>query len=513
MITPTLGLDLPTFSEIKAMKSVPFGGTGAGGGDVVIFSSLNAMSAAILQSLSPQSQPSSDPNLSSLVTAGITWLGSTLGEPDLQVKKEFLRKRDGKKKDDNVIERHPLYPLMKRPNPQTSGSTLWRAFAYSWIIDGNAYFIKYRNNFGGRIVQLRNEPYFTIQARWVNDNNGEYIPASKSESVPVVPRNDSPTAFINYYELNRDGRRYRVEPDDVIHFRDGEDPYRKRYGLSRMKTIMREIFGDSAAASYAAALLAGNGVIPYVIGIDDKEGVLGQEDIDNIKAKLVAQTTGANAGQGVVLTARATFNRTGLTPQELDLRQSRYMAQEIFAQVTGIPVQVLNMGAGGERSTFHNMEEADRRAVDQYLQPLWWHIAQELTHQLLPDLDQDDSHFIEFDLSEVGALQENEDEKVKRIVSLYEGGLIKRSEGRTEFDYEVDPGGADDVYYVKAGASTVTIEGEQAAQELAMSPPPPPQIGDGSQSGQQPLALVQKKQAKALLEGAPSSIKQLYSAK
>src|SRR5688572_15151963 len=116
---------------------------------------MNAWQDAITRALSPGTQPSDDPHLSSLVAAGYTWLGSTLPEPDLQVKKEFLRKQGGKKKDDNVIERHPIYPILQRPNQQNSGSNLWRAFARSWIIDGNAYWLKYRNRYG-QVVQIRN---------------------------------------------------------------------------------------------------------------------------------------------------------------------------------------------------------------------------------------------------------------------------------------------------------------------------------------------------------------------
>jgi len=493
----------------RALKSVPFPQSGSGS-QFVIYPDMDAWQNVISASLSGSTQPSSDPSLSSLVAAGYTWLGSTLPEPDLQVKKEFLRKRGGKKQDDNVIERHPIYPILKRPNPQTSGSNLWRAFARSWIIDGNAYWLKFRND-SGVVVQIRNEPHENVRVRWVGDQNGEYLDASRSMSVPVVPRSDRPTEFINYYELRRDNRRYRVEPADVVHFRDGEDPTNRRYGLSRLKTILREIYGDSAVASYAANLLGGNGVIPFVVGIDDKEGLLSQEDLDNIKAKLNEQTTGKNAGQGLVLSAKATFSRTGLTPQEMDLRTTRYMAQEVFSAVTGIPAIVLNFGSGMERSIWNNMSEADRRAIDSYLQPLWWHIAQELTNQLLPDFDQDASHFLEFDLSEVGALQENQDSVWARVGKAYQDGVIKRSEARTALDYEADPDGADDVYFIRSGSETVSMEEEAVQREAAMNPPDPqPQV---LPPGQEPQLALVKGRHTGLLKGAPETVKQLYSAK
>src|SRR5262245_20002017 len=90
----------------------------------VIYPNMNSLQDAMLRALTPNSEPSSDPHLSSLVMAGITWLANTLAEPDIQVKKNFQRKRGGKTRDDDVIERHRLYELFDRPNPITSGSTL-----------------------------------------------------------------------------------------------------------------------------------------------------------------------------------------------------------------------------------------------------------------------------------------------------------------------------------------------------------------------------------------------------
>jgi HK97 family phage portal protein len=518
-VNSILGLDLPTFKEIEAKKSLPFpGSSGNDSSPLIIFPDLNSMSAAVLASISPQSQPSSDPHLSSLVAAGVTWLANTLPEPDLQVKKNFQRKRGGKKRDDDVIERHPFYQLIDEPNPEDTGSDLWKAFAYSWIIAGNVYFYKIRNDFG-QVVRLYYEPHFSIRARWIGDKQGEYILAERSQSVPSVPRTDDPTLKINYYEVDREGGKFRLEPADVIHFKDGIDPTNTRYGISRMQTILREIYQDSAVASYAADLLGGNGVIPFVIGVDDKDGIYSQIDLDNLKTRIIAQTTGTNARTPVVLNARHTFTRTALTPQELDLRTSRSMAQDVFSAVTGIPAIVLNFSSGMEHSIYNNMSEADRRAVTSYLQPIWWHRDQVLTRQLLRDLDQDETHFIESDLSEVGALQEDQNEVWERVGLAYQNGLIKRSEARTAIDYEADPGGADDVYFVRSGSETVTLEGEAAAHELAMNPPEPAplQIGDGQQP---PMKLVkslpraeQEKIREHWERHAPDRLKGLITAK
>lgn len=491
-----LGLDLPTFSEIKAAKkALPFPDNNSNG-PLVIFPTLNDMSAAVLRLFSPQSQPSDDPHLSSLVHAGITWFANTLPEPDLLVKKNFQRKRGGKKRDDDVIERHPFYQLMEEPNPEDTGSDLWKSFAYSWIIKGNVFFIKIRNDFG-QVIRIYYEPHFTIKARWRGDKQGEYIPAERSQSVPSIPRDDSPKLKINYWEVDRDGGKFRLEPADVIHFKDGIDPFNTRYGISRIQTILREIYGDSALASYGADLLGGSGTIPYVLGVEDKDATMNIEDLENIKARLIAQTTGANAGKPLVLNARHTFTRTGLTPQELDLRSSRSMAQDIFSAVTGIPAIVLNFSSGLERSIYSNMMEADRKAVTSYLQPIWWHRDQVLTRQLLRDIDQDETHFIESDLSEVGALQEDENARVARVVSMYQGQVIKRSEARAELNFEVDPSGADDVYLVKAGTETVTVEEEEIQRDASI---------EATQNPPEPQMPPQGQEARLLTNGQPRQL-------
>lgn len=473
-----------------AKKDVPFDKGGGASNVQVMFSSMNDWQNWILRAISPQSEPSDDPRLSSLVAAGWTWLANTVGEPDPQVKKGFLRKQGGKKRDDDVVERHQLYELLSEPNPYFSAAELWGAFAYDWIIAGNVFWLKFRNAFG-QVVEIWPEPSISIRARWQNDKQGEYIPAERSQSVPVVERDDRSNQFINYYEVTRNAQPFRIERADVVHFRDVPDPVNRRYGISKMQLILREIFGDSAVANYAARLLGGNGVIPYVLSIDDKEGIISEPDLLIIKAKMLEQTTGANAGNPLVVTARATVQKTGLTPQEMDLKGARHLSEIAFSRVTGIPYQVLNLGVSTEASTYHNMSEADRRAIDQYLTPLWWKMAQTLTRQLLRDIDQDETHFVEFDTSEVAALQEDVNAVWKRLGQAYQDGWLKRSEVRTAADYENDPSGADDVYYVRPGSDTVTLEEEEKSREAsleAMENPPEPEM---LPQGQQPRLLTQ----------------------
>lgn len=439
-----------------------------------------------------RSQPSADPCASSLVFSGVRWLGNTLPEPPIEVMKPA-----GDGEDDTAVDNHPMVKLLKRPNPYTSGASLWKSFAYSWIIRGNVFLIKKRNVLG-QVVELWYEPHWSIRPRWKGDHGGVYIPGSESQSHASVPRNDKDNQFINYYEVDRDFKQNRIEVADVVHFRDffGVDPENSRLGISGIATILREIYGDSAAADYAGGLLAAGGVPPFVLSVNDSLVQIKPEDITEISDRLQRSV---KTGKPMVIT-NATVERMGLTAQEVDMRTSRYLSEERFSAVTGIPLEVLNLGAGNEHSTFNNVQQADRAATTRYLIPLWWYRDEELTVQLLKDFDTDESHYVESDTSEVGALQEDENAKWDRVGKAYQAQFITRKEARDLVDLESDEGGADDVYLVKAGTETMTLDQEE---ENRNNPP----------EQQAPVQLAAVGQKKRMLQSATPMMKQLYSAK
>jgi len=403
-------------------------------------------------------QKNPDPSTSSLVMAGVRWLGNRLPEAPLTVQQPL--------KDDDESEsvpNHSLLKLFKRPNPFMSASTLWKAFGFSWILKGDVYFIKFRNDLN-QVGQIWYEPHWNVKPRWVNDNQGSYIRGA----------NDDPNTFITYYEVMREGQPVRVEVEDVIHFRDGIDPRNTRCGLSGIATILREILSDSQVVDFSSKLLGNSGVPPYVLSIDNKIGNLKQEDIAGVKASLIQQTSGSNSGKPLVV-AYASVHKLGFTPEELDLRVSRYLGEERFCAVTGIPAVCLELGSGAEHAIYNNVQQAEQRAAKGYLVPLWWHIDEELTVQLLRDFDTDESRFVEHDLSEVAALQEDETAKHGRVVLDFQGGLITRAQGLAQLDLPADTKpdktGLDDVYCLKSGSAFIP------ANLPASVPAPAPEPG------------------------------------
>lgn len=366
-----------------------------------------------------------DLSQSSLVMSAVRWLGNIIPSARLTV-----QETKGDKDEENLD--HNLPKLWYRPNKFYSGSTLIKGFAYSWILNGNAYQRKVWNQARTEVVELWYEPHYLIRPRWMGDNQGSWLQPTRDDV------RDSHDDFISYYEIDRNNQKYRLEVSDVIHFRDGFDPSNIRLGLSRIGAILREVYGDNEAANYAARLAGGSGVPPFVLSFD-KELELDQPTIDGMEARLYRKTSGDQRGRPMVVTG-GKVEKMGVDPDKMDLRGSHRFSEERFSAVTGIPAVALELGAGHEHSIYNNVKQADERAYEAYLLPLYKHMEEELNIQLLEDFEGEQSKvFCKFDLSEIRALQEDEDAKHRRVWGDYSNGVITLAEARSVLNYEVKP--------------------------------------------------------------------------
>jgi len=89
--------------------------------------------------------------------------------------------------------------------------------------------------------------------------------------------------------------------------------------------------------------------------------------------------------------------------------------EERISAVMGVPAIVAGLGAGLDRSTYSNVREAREMFTETKLVPLWNDDAGTVNLQLLPDFDTNRRTFCKFDLTDVRALQEDEDKKYARL--------------------------------------------------------------------------------------------------
>lgn len=389
-----------------------------------------------------------DLSRSSLVMAAVRWVGNTLPEAPLMVKEPGAEEGESEE-----VKGHPLVELLRYPNPYYAGDSLWTAFAYSWVISGNVYFIKVRDG-QGKVSELWYEPHWNVR------------PVTDDKRVLLT------SGVVDRYELSRGNLWYPVPKEDVIHFKDGLDPHDPRYGLSFVGTILRELYGDQEAARFAARLSSGGGVPPWVMTIDPAITGFDSKQAEALEQVLYEKTAGKKKGRPMVVYG-GKAERLGFTPEEMDVKMLRRLPEERFAAVTGIPAVVLELGAGTDHSIYNNVRQAVERAYEAYLIPLQRRIAAQLNLHLLPEFEGEESDcYVTHDLSKVRALAEDETEIHKRYRESLLAGGITLNEYRSKIGMPEASDG--NVYYVPTGVKVVKEGG--LGQEPEPEPPPNPLI-------------------------------------
>ena len=270
---------------------------------------------------------------SDVVMAPIHWMMRTFPEAPIAIREWQLDSDTGEMKSENVME-HAFLDLIDKPNPFYPTETLWSSTILSYAIDGNAYWMKIYGN-GGMPVQL-----------W-------WVPHTQME--PLLPgdlEGGSDSVFINYYCYYAPGRgKFLVSPEDVIHFRFGQDIDNPRKGLSPLKSALREVYTDKEAADWTATLLK-NGAVPGLTISPDgmvPGTYIEENDLRAAKRYMEEEYSGKGRGKPHVSTIPIKIEQFGFSPEQMSLKDLRRLPEERISALLGIPAIVAGLGAGLDR--------------------------------------------------------------------------------------------------------------------------------------------------------------------
>lgn len=365
---------------------------------------------------------------SSTVAAPLLWIMRTFPEAPAAL---WRLNDDGLEEQ---IRQHALLQLLRRPNQHFSGPLMWMATIADYFVDGNAYWLKVRDE------------GFGIRELW-------WAPRA------LIEPKGTDSEFVTHYEYRPGTEKLALRPDDVVHFRFGCDPDDPRKGMSPLKSVLREVFTDDEAANFTSSLLRNMGV-PGVVVSPDGPGTVSDEDAAATKAWFDANLKGDGRGKALVMSGATKVGQFGFSPEQLTLKDLRRIPEERVSAVIGVPAVVAGLGAGLDRSTFTNYREAREAAYEQNIIPTQAILAEELWFQLLTDFEPESeiwSWRVGFDLGNVRVLQEDRFNLAKRLDLGVRGGWVRVSEGRKANGLPVDEG--DNIYLRQMNLVEVPADG------------------------------------------------------
>jgi hypothetical protein len=292
--------------------------------------------------------------------------------------------------------------------------------------------------------------------------------------------------FISHYEYRPDGYNpIRLDLEDVVHLRLGLDPRNPRLGISPLHSVLREVFTDDEAANYTASLLRNAGV-PGVVLSPDGDYAVPEGAEEATKERFREKTTGDRRGEPLVFNVPTKMERLSFSPTEMNLRDLRHIPEERVCAVLGFPPGVVGLGAGLDRNTFSNYTEA-RKAAYQVMVSLWGLVANGIHSQLLPHFERDPRAFaVEYDVSGVEALREDENARTDRLRRDFTAGLITRAAYLRSTGREAEP--ADDIYLLPFNV----IEVPKGGSPLGSDAPPPKRASLKSVAGGEGASSMQR---------------------
>lgn len=361
----------------------------------------------------------------------------------------------------------PLAALLERPNRRQG----WYAFGVSYHTSmqysGNAFIYKLRNN-AGVPVQLR---------------------VLRTGRMQIVP---GPNGDPKQYFHRVDGTDYPIPAEDIIHIKR-EDPADDWFGLSPLHVLARSIQVKVEMQKVQWASFHNGGVMSGILTMDRE---LDDDEPDEYRRQWRQQFTGLQSGSIAVFGASLKYQPIAMQLDQMALPDLSHMTDTDLCSAFATPPSVVYalisqargaaIGAGGAEL------EDQRKWWENCLNPEMRLLTEALTIGLRADFG--DGWDLEPDTSKIRALQDDEDAKAARVLSLWNGGLYTRNMSLMKLGDDPVEGRAGDVYRVPNNVEEKTAEEMNKPPE----PPPPPLVhvlpGDGQDAtgapnGQAPTAL------------------------
>lgn len=274
--------------------------------------------------------------------------------------------------DRKRLRDHPLAVLLSKPNASTTAYRAMRALVADRGIYDMAFWLKTNNAQSGAPELLRLPP------QRVTPDGDDWL---------------EPQKFV----VKGDRGKATYAAADVVYFR-GYNPTNPLTGLSPMESL-RRILSESYEASRMREQVLRNGarISGYITRPKDA-GDWSDKARTRFRSGWQSQYAGHSATQAggtPVLEDGMTFVPAASNAVELQYVEARMLTREEVAAAYHIPPPMVGIL---DKATFSNIEEQHKMLYQDTLGPWLEEIQQEVALQLLPDFEDTDGVYVEFNL-------------------------------------------------------------------------------------------------------------------
>ena len=304
---------------------------------------------------------------------------------------------------ESVPSDHPLQMLLDHPNQFWTRGDLWRATETYLGLWGSAYWGLERDDMG-QVVEI-----------W----------PLRSDRMRVIP---DPKQYIKGFVYVGQGQQLvPYVPEDIvwIHYFNPLDEYS---GLSPVAPLRLSADMGLDALRASRNSLSNESTPGLFIETSDTPT---DNDVKEFYERWESRFKGVNkVSRPALLSAGMKVANLGFSPRDMEYIQSLRWSLEDVARVYGVPKAMIG---DIERLTLSNFQTARAVFWEDTIVPQLTFYQEALQQMLVPNFG-DPSLVVEFDLSIIEALRENENDKARRRQIHVESGIMTINEARQELN-------------------------------------------------------------------------------
>ncbi len=269
-------------------------------------------------------------------------------------------------------------------------------------------------------------------AYWLTGRKGEAPACVRLDParIEVYPSIDGGVGHYRY--TSRGGEVLRIEPESVVHVKNGADPACPLVGRSPLAGMAREIMQDNMAGAYSLGLMNRFGAIGATFSAEPGAVHLDAEQRKAFKEAVQEAFTLEGAGSAMVLPPGYKADYPARSPESLGLDGLREWPQARILAALGL--SPMAVGLPDPNKTYSNLIEARDSAWEQCIAPMKRIFAKAMT-----DAWSGCMWRYSINLSDVRALADDSAKVADRAARLYQSGVIDRAEARTMVGEDARP--------------------------------------------------------------------------